>query len=660
MIEPMRGAEPQGPGTVDRQAADATEPPAGAPAGTRPIGPARRLVRRLAGPFARPARPRWTIWAPLPVALGLWLVALSGVHLERMGTLGLLQALPPLYWAAVLLLTLGFVATLRAPRVPHGWAAGYVVGLIAVIHATPTLLYPTLRYAWAWKHVAVIDAMMRHNGSVPGAHDMDVYDQWPGFFQLNALFLRATGLHSALGYAAWYPVLANLLLMGPLLLIYRTFTQDRRLLWGGVWLYFATAWVGQDYFAPQAFAYFLFLTVLALVLRQLAGQRAPGAPPPDPGASPPDVRGARALTGPPGPRRFGWRPVPFALLMVLVAAIVCSHPLTPLMMISFLLILSLPRRNRRVVLPVLAGAVALTFLWDATVARPYISSNLNSLISALGSPDQNALPNLSRLGTTAHAQVIASWVDRGLTVTVILLAVLALLRHRWTRRTPLPWLLVAPLPLLLSNNYGGEMIFRAYLFALPAAAFLVATLLVSTRPRPRLGSWIATGVSTAVMLALLAGLFVGYYSKETMNYFTPDEAAATRYLANVPANGALVVSVTGDLPGGEMRYDQRQRIVLSQGSLADRRALLADPKAALEATMGDPRVTGPAYLVLTRAQAADCALTGLFPADTVQRVNDAAASAPEFVPVYSGHDAVVYRYAPVVNGAHLYPEVGQP
>ncbi|MEV4611293.1 glycosyltransferase [Kitasatospora sp. NPDC049258] len=658
MIEPMRGAEPEGTEMVDQQTTGASDPPAHPPAGTRPIGRTRRLLRRLPrtvhlpGAVHLPGRSGWLIRAALPIALGLWLVSLSGVHLERMGALGLLQALPPLFWVAVVLLTLGFVATLRAPQVPHRWAAGYVVGLIAVIHATPSLLYPSLRYSWAWKHVAVIDAMMRHNGAVPGSHNMDVYDQWPGFFQLNALFLRATGLHSALGYAAWYPVLANLLLLAPLLLIYRTFTRDRRLLWGGVWLYFATAWVGQDYFAPQAFAYFLFLTVLALVLRRLAELRAAS-----PGAEP---AGARAVSQPPEPRRRGWRPAPFVLLMVLVAAVVCSHPLTPLMMISFLLMLSLPRRNRRVVLPVLAGAVAMTFLWNATVARPYISANLNSLVAALSSPDQNALPSLSRLGTTAHAQVLASWVDRGMTVTVFLLAVLALLCHRWTRRTPLPWLLVAPLPLLLSNNYGGEMIFRAYLFALPAAAFLVATLLVSTRPRLRLRSWIAAALSTAVMLALLAGLFVGYYGKESMNYFTADEVTATRYVADVPPPGSLVVSVTGDLPGGEMRYDQRQRIVLSQGSLPDRRELLADPKSALEATMSDPRVTGPAYLVLTRAQAVECELTGLFPADTVQRVNDAAASAPEFVPVYSGHDAIVYRYAPVVDGAHLYPEIGQP
>lgn len=168
-----------------------------------------------------------------------------------------------------------------------------MLALIAFIHATPTLLYPTLRYAWAWKHVMVVDAMLRHDGPVPHAGDLDIYNQWPGFFQLNALLLRATGLHSALGYAAWYPVIANVALLGALLLLFRAVTQDRRLVWGGIWIYFSVSWVGQDYFSPQAFTYLLFLGVLILVLRRLAAARALRAPD---GVPPGKGTGARAVT----------------------------------------------------------------------------------------------------------------------------------------------------------------------------------------------------------------------------------------------------------------------------------------------------------------------------------------------------------------------------
>ncbi|KJY35587.1 hypothetical protein VR45_13645, partial [Streptomyces sp. NRRL S-495] len=328
---------------------------------------------------AAPSGPSgWVALGALPTALALWLLALPKARLSRMGDLGLLQALPPLWFAAPVLLTVGFVAVLRSPVVRHRWAGAYVLALILVIHATPGLLYPTLRYAWAWKHVAIIDAVLRHGGTVPGAGKLDVYNQWPGFFELHALVLRATGLDSVLGYASWYPVITNVLLLGPLLLLYRSFTTDRRLVWGGIWLYYATAWVGQDYFSPQALAYLLHLTVIALVVHRLAvrrrearaeaegdgGSEAAGPASPAGPSRPAGPAGARSLgTVLDASSRAGWRAAPFALLLVLIAAIVSSHQLTPVMLAASLLLLALGRRNRRTVLPVLAAVVGLTVLW---------------------------------------------------------------------------------------------------------------------------------------------------------------------------------------------------------------------------------------------------------------------------------------------------------
>lgn len=644
---------------IEQQITDTPRPPTRR---ARRTGPAVRPVRRtLRQRLAAPGVAGWAVRAPLPVALVLWLVALRGARLDRMGTLGLLQALPLPYWLGLIVITVGFAAALRDTRLPQRWPAAYVLGLITMVHATPSVLYPTLRYAWAWKHIAIVDAVMRHNGTVPNAHELDIYNRWPGFFDLNVLFLRATGLHSALGYASWYPLLANVLLIGPLLLIYRSLTKDRRLIWGGVWLYFATSWVGQDYFAPQAFAYFLFLIVIGLVLRQLAARRAaarpPGAPSQAPAGAPspapaavPGVPGARALSlFTDAPARGGWRLAPFGLLLVLTGAIVTSHPLTPMMLISFLLLLSLPRANRAVVLPVLAAAAGLTLLWDATVARPYLASNISALVGALSSPDRNAVSGFAGLAAAAPAQVMASWVDRGLTATVLLLALAAACRRRW-RRTPLPLLLLAPFPLLLANPYGGEMIFRAYLFALPAAAFLIATLIARTPRFPRTG----TVVRSVVLLALLAGTLCGYYSKEAINYFTPQEVAAGQYLAQNAPPGSQIVVLTADLPGFELRYEQRVRTVLAQQTVADRRALLADPASTLESTMSDPAVVGPSYLVLTRAQVAECQLTGVFPADTLGKVRLAAAGMSTLRPVFANHDAVIYRHVTPVVGTGLF------
>ncbi|MFF1909642.1 glycosyltransferase [Kitasatospora sp. NPDC058218] len=671
------------------QPARGGRPPA---SGGRRPGALPRSLRdgwRAAGPLGVFAR------VALPAALALWLLALPRVRIGGMGDLGLIQVLPVLYWTGLALLVVGFVAVLRDRRIRQRWAAGYVLALIAFIHATPTLLYPELRYAWAWKHVMVVDAMLRHDGSVPNAGELDIYNQWPGFFQLNVLLLRATGLHSALGYAVWCPVLANVLLLGPLLLIFRTVTQDRRLVWGGIWIYYSASWIGQDYFSPQAFSYLLFLAVIALVLRRLAATRVAQAPP---GAAapaadaPPGAEAAGAVRAGPGrgaramtwvadiPPRGGWRPLPFVLVLVLTAAIVCSHQLTPLMLISALLMLALPRRNRRVVLPALVGAVGITFAWDATVARPYLAKNIGNLVAALASPDNNALPGLQRLAQPAPGQVFASWVDRGLTGAVLVLAVTAVVRHRWVRRTTLPLLLIAPVPLLLANSYGGEMVFRAYLFALPAAALLAATVLIpaSRAPGPahdpeRPGAPAAAGargprralpalrwgLTTVALFGLLGGLVFGYYSKEAMNNFSPGEVAALRYVAHTAPPGSRIVSVTADLPGSEERYDELSRTALSLGTPADRRDLVADPASAVEAALGDPTVTGPSFLVLTKAQAAECKLTGILPADTVDRVRDAASASSTLRAVFTDGDATVYRHSAPVAVESPFAESGQ-
>ncbi|MEW1909166.1 glycosyltransferase [Kitasatospora sp. NPDC085895] len=621
---------------VDQQIADVTGPPVQ----RRP--PAVLLARALGG--RGPAA--WLAVGALPTALALWVLALRGARLDRMGDLGLLQVLPPTYWAGFVVLLAGFLAVLYRPRIPQGWCAAYVVALIMMIHATPSVLYPTLRYAWAWKHIAVVDAMLRHNGTVPNAGGLEIYNEWPGFFQLNVLFLRATGLHSALGYASWYPVLANLMLLGPLLLLYRALTDSRRLVWGGVWLFYSVSWVGQDYFSPQAFAFLLYVLLLALVLGRLAAAR----------------RAAEAAAeGPPAATALsartpwlGW----FAVVVVVLAGIVVSHPLTPVMTISVLALLSLPRRNRRTVMPVLGAAVAMTFAWDYTVAHTYLAQNANQLIAGLSATNNNVRPpGQLRLGTIASDQAMVSRLSLGMCAVLGLLAVVALVSQRWIRRTGLIAVLFGPLPLLLGNSYGGEMILRAYLFVLPATAFLAGTVVLRSGRRPVLHRALAAVAAAALAI----GMFGNYYSKEAMNYFSPGEVAALqRVTVDAPA-GTRIVSVTGDLPGGEMNYEDRTRTALSQFPEAYLRSMLADPLPVLRQQLTTPVVAGPSYLVLTRAQAAALRLTGVLPEDTVRRLADLAAGSPEFRAVYTGPDAVVYQYvAPSADGPKEVAPAGGP
>lgn len=592
--------------------------------------------------------------AALPVALLLWLLSLRRVDLPRMGDLGLLQVLPVLFWVAVLLLTAGFAAALYVRRVGPGWLAAYVLGLVAMVHATPALLYPELRYAWAWKHLAVVDAMLRHGGPVPHAGTLDIYNQWPGFFVLNGLLLRATGLASALGYAAWAPPVVNALLLVPLLLLYRTVTRDRRLVWGGVWIFYSCSWVGQDYFAPQAFSFLLYVVLLALVFRELP--KPPGAPG---GADAYGSGGSSSVSG--RGRTRGWTAVRLLPVLLVEAVIVCSHQLTPLMLVTVLAALSLPRANRRSAGPPLLCAVVLVLLWGATTARPYLSANLGSFGQALLSPDGNLVAGFAGLGTAAPGQVLVDWADRTLTAAVLLLALVCVLRRRWVRRTGLPLAALAPLPLLAANSYGGEMIFRVYLFSLPASAFLVAALVLhpGARSRPqavgasrlRPGRVLPAALTALLLPALLCGLFFGYYGKELMNWFTPAEVDAARFVTGSAPPGALIVALTDNVPGIYADYEQHTLIRLDQEPTAVTSLLVRDPLAGLEAAVAGTTPGTPSYLVLTRAQAAECYLTGILPADTMARLQSAVERTPGFTAVRREPGAVVYRFLPTASGA---------
>ena len=582
-----------------------------------------------------------------PVAILLWLLSLRHVNLERMGDLGLLDVLPVLFWVALGLLTLGFVVTLWTKQVGRVLPTVYVIALIAILHATISVLYPTLRYQWSWKHVAVVDAVLRHAGPVINPGFLNIYNYWPGFFVMNGFVLRFTGLHTAMGYAHWATPAVNVLMIGPLLLLYRTITQDRRLIWGAVWIFFSCSWIGQDYFAPQTFAFLLFVTLIGLVLKQLPTQEPPGAHPVPAWMAPPPARWS------PGK---GWTPGLFVMVVLMEVVLISSHQLTPLMLIITLAALSLPRRNRRTVLPVLASAVLLQAIWFATVARPFIAANLQSFISTLTSPDSNAPTWLTGLGTPAPGQFVLSWADRGLSAAVILLAVVAWFRRPWTRRTPLPLLAIAPLPMPALNSYGGEMVFRSYMFSLPATAMLTAALVMPVMRPVRLRAV----ASFVLLMYFLFGFVFGYYGKEAMNYFTPQEAAATAYLDQVAPTGSTFFSVTNNIPNIDNDYDLHNRVVIAWNSPQNQRLLVRDPLAGLEEAISLDAPQGPVYLILNRGQTEECYITGILPTDTVSRLEAAVGRSHLFAPIFRNADAVVYllvdRSAPALQPHPLQPQ----
>ncbi len=546
---------------------------------------------------------RQTVLAHLPVvaALLVWALSLPSVDLDAMTDLGLVSVLPVAFWIALVTILCGAVITIHRRLVP----AGYLLALIVVLHGTPTLLYGTLRYSWAWKHIGIVDYIDRHAAVNPNIETLNAYHAWPGFFALNAELTKASGV-ATLSYAGWAPVVNTALMLVPLWLIFDHFSNDRRRVWFALLLFVLGNWIGQEYFSPQAFAYVLHLTVLAICLRRLG---------------PTARRHRRALIG---------------IVLLLMLAIVSSHQLTPFMLLSALTLLVLIRQVRPVWLPLaLAG---LTGAWIYLMATQFLGQNLYWIVESIGRPASNTQTTFVDLSQAGPEQRLVLLADRGLTACLGILAIAGAVR---LRRAAAPIrvsavLAISPLPLLAMNSYGGEMLFRIYLFALPFCALLAAGFVYSPRP----ARW-SLPVALICVLAIAAAFTLAYYGKERANRFTPDEVAASTWLYAHAPRDSLVVAATANFPWAFTHYED-YRYEFLENLPPNRKPLAASaPLTAIEEVAGPPSRTA-VYVVLTKSQQVSVRYTGVLPANAVPRLDDVLAGTKGYRVAFRNQDATIY------------------
>ncbi|MFF3498505.1 glycosyltransferase [Streptomyces sp. NPDC003247] len=617
-----------------------------------------------------PARPWWnTAFHPgvaLLVALALWVWAVTHTDVSDLDDFGLVTAVHPTFWAGLVVLTAGFWLTVRGPRRHPAWAPAYVLGLLVMERATQAVLYPTPLYAWAWKHDAIIDHLLTagrlQSEDVLG--DLAVYDQWPGFFAAQATLVKLLGVDSAAQFMAWWPLVSSLMLLLPLLLLYRTFTEDRRLIWTAVWLFYVANWVGQDYFSPQSVAFALHLGVLAVVLRRYGRPGRPAAQ----------------------QRQAVWT----VLLTVLVVAVVISHQLTPGMLIVSLAALFLVRHYRDKV--PLITTVVIFLAWCLTAALPFLSATMPEMIRSIGDIGGNVSTGYGATPTGTGA-VTTSWAARLLSASVLLLAVVGVLRQPVLRHRAMPLLLLAaaPLPMLGASSYGSEMIFRVLMFMLPGAAFFAAAALLpqvrtltamensrqatpgpDPSPDPRPDSGPGPGPIQGLiqrliqdrdrdrgrgerreprryvwlpLLALLAGTlaFVPSYSgKDRISYFPPAEVDLVRQVFEQAPDGSLVVAADRNYP---LAFDQYWRVdhywfLDDSREHVDR--IVRDPAATLARDMSAVEPSGRAYLLFTRGQFADAEMNGFLTEGQLDRIEGSIAASPLFERVAANDAGTAY------------------
>lgn len=534
-------------------------------------------------------------------AVLLWIFGFLDADPRDMGALGLLSLFNVAIVSALVLLIGGFLHSLYRSR-PE-WVLGtYLVTYIALIHATPPLLYGTLRYSWAYKHVGIVDYILR-TGSVDTSIDVgQIYHNWPGFFAGSALLTSLTEQPNALQIAGWAPLAFNLMNLLVLRYVFRGMTRNRSLVWLGLLFFFLINWVGQEYFSPQALAFVLYLGLIGLLIRHSTDRT---------------------------------HIAPFAII---VATLAVSHQITPLMMLFAVSALVATRRARGWYLPLVA--FALVAAWALTGARDYTMTNVQELVTELGDPVGNAGQTLDKAATSSGAALLVVWGGRFTVIVASAVALLGLGRRMHGRdlRVTATVLMILPTLLVVTTGFGGEVLFRAFLFAAPFIAFLAADACLprSSHGFPPL-SLLAASV-TAVLV--VPGFLLGYYGKERQNYFTPAEVQAATWVGAHAQPGSLLVEGSTNYPTRFLDYEKFTHVTINREPGDSIVQLLADPAGKLAEWLNDPQYTD-AYVLLSRGQtpAVD---TLSMPEGSLERIEFALRHSNSFRIAFETPDAVVF------------------
>ena len=579
-------------------------------------------------------------------ALSIWLACLGKIDPSEMSDLGLASALPYAAWLPPLLLSFGFFMLLHRPPTRAWVPYLYLASLVIVLHATPIIDYGTLRYPWAWKHLGIIDYILR-SGAIDRTDPVfGAYQNWPGFFAAAALLSELSGARDLAAYARWSPLVFNLLYVGALPILYRSFTQDRRAILGATWFFVCGNWIGQDYFSPQALSFFFYLLMLAFCLRFLE---------PRPARNPEHVphrfitmlqSGRHGVASNGSSANGAERMVAAGAVLIFLAAIILSHQLTPLVAISALAVLVL---FRCIPAALLFLAIVLTGLWILYAAAPFVALALPIEMRGLSSTVLELNSQLIDLSVVSHGQATVALISRALTVAIILAALLGGVRRLVLgyREGIAAGLAAAPVPILAITSYGGEAIFRTYLFALPFLSLFAIWLFYPTaRPRHPVPSALA-----AAMLALsLAIAFVFANNGKDRQYaFAPEDIAVMQRLYAALPERTLIVEGANFSPSLFRDIERVTRVSIADEPRQSRDDLVARPAATLAHWMDDDRYKA-AFVVITRNQKAYVDDMGIMRTGDLDRIEQALLASPRFRLLYAAGGTSIFTLNRAVSG----------
>ncbi|TMD68608.1 MAG: hypothetical protein E6I91_04065 [Chloroflexi bacterium] len=627
----------------------------------------------------RPVGARWLDIAGVALPLGallLWALSLPAINVGRINDLGLVSVLPASTIISFVIISLSFCLVINCQKQQLPVILLHFLVLIFMLYSITTLVEQAPRFAVVYRHAGYTDFIMRTGTVDP---NLDAYFNWPGFFVFSAFLTRIVGYHDILPYAPWSAVFFNMIYLLPMYVLFNTATTHKRTVWLALWFFCVTNWIAQDYYSPQGLNFFLYLVILAILVKwfskppltrrrerhwRFLGRLAPLMSWVDAWFTAPD-----SFLSPVQP---GQRRLLLACVVVIYFFSVFSHPLTPFFMIASVLALVIFGRCAPRWLPILM--IVINVAWLYFMAQPYLIGNINHILSEVGRIGSSVSENVAgrvKQGSLEHTFIsdIRLLMTFGVWVLAFAGAVRRLLRGY--RDSRLVLLAIVPFPLFLVQSYGGEMLLRIYLFTLPPMVFFAASLFypcaavagaapalstsLSKKAGQRLGlrmraerhassgsklPWRQLAIG-AICLVLIGGFLFTRYGNEREDYMTNAEIAGVQHLYTIAPRGSLLMTAWDGAPWEAVNYEQYDEEVLYEvipDAVSNRNV-----NAILQFVKGSG--AKESYLLISRTQRATAELGGYQPGLLDRLARDLQRSG-KFTLIFSNTDAQIYKYNP--------------
>jgi hypothetical protein len=582
----------------------------------------------------------------LLLAFFLWAISLQQVSIKDMNDLGLISVLSPNIIAGLCILIVSFTLTLQRQEFRISLLALHLICIIVILYGTPNLIEGVLHFDVIYKHAGYTEYIMR-TGTVDPY--LDTYFNWPGFFVLSALTTKLSGYSTILSYAGWAPVFFNIIYLGPMYIIFTSITTNRRLIWLSLLFFYITNWIGQDYFSPQGLNFFLYLVIMAIILKWF--KKNPKAK----SSSQFRQTNRQHLSVRRGFIEWLEAPDPFVTtiqpwqrrgllcyLIFIFGLIVYSHPLTPFFTLVSIMLLIAFRRCYPFWLPILTAF--LTAAWIFIMARPFLTEHVNMIVSNLGDLMGNVPKSITSgsFGESHLYQVVAK-MRLFMTFLIWFLAFLGGLKRLRQGYRDITYILLATagFSLIIAQSYGGEMLLRIYLFTLPFLVLFAANLFCSkpTLMKRTTSPW-RTVLIIVINLILLGGFFFTRYGDERVYYFTNDEWKAAQYLYEIAPSNSLFLEAWNNTP---LQYENYEKYNIQSLTDLNPNAVIHTKANSVIQYLKSVRAS-KSYIIFTQGEQAQASAWSGLPSDILNRLEERLLQSGKFRIIYSNSNAQILQF----------------